>query len=226
MLLCAEGPRAIARDYRINRQIRAREVRLIGDQGEQVGVIPLQDALKMAEEADFDLVEVATQASPPVVRILDYGKFRYEQSKKERESKKTTKNVGIREVRMRPRIDEHDIAFKSRMVKKFLGEGHKVKMSVLFRGREITHPELALKLMRRVAEALEDMAKLEKAPSMEGRMMTMILAPGPAPKKGTGPTSAKKNEKPAAEAVTPLAPEDVAAPIAVKKEEEAASAQA
>ena len=197
---------------------------MLGDQGEQVGVIPLQDALKMAEEADFDLVEVATQASPPVVRILDYGKFRYEQSKKERESKKTTKNVGIREVRMRPRIDEHDIAFKSRMVKKFLGEGHKVKMSVLFRGREITHPELAIGLMRRVAEALEDMAKLEKAPSMEGRMMTMILAP--ISKKGTGPTSAKKSEESAADAVDPLVPEDTASAVAVKKEEEAAGAQA
>ena len=200
-------------------------MRLIGDQAEQVGVIPLQDALKMADDAELDLVEVASQANPPVVRILDYGKFRYEQSKKERDSKKTTKNVGIREVRMRPRIDEHDIAFKSKMVKRFLGEGHKVKMSVLFRGREITHPELAIGLMRRVAESLEELAKLEKAPSMEGRMMTMILSPIPGKKVAA---SAAKNKAEEA-AIEPPAE----APVAVaaleeepKKAEEAAGAQA
>ena len=171
----------------------------------------------MAEDADVDLVEVASQANPPVVRLLDYGKFRYEQSKKERDSKKTTKNVGIREVRMRPRIDEHDIAFKSRMVKRFLDEGHKVKMSVLFRGREITHPELAIGLMRRVAESLAEQAKLEKAPSMEGRMMTMILAPI-AGRKSSAP--AKKADVAVAGAKKP------AAEAAEKKEEEAVRAQA
>ena len=189
-------------------------MRLIGGEGEQVGVIPLNEALRMAEEADLDLVEVASQADPPVVRLLDYGKFRYEQSKKERDSRKSTKNVGIREVRMRPRIDEHDIAFKSRMVRKFLDEGHKVKVSVLFRGREITHPELAIGLMRRVAESLEEQAKLEKAPSMEGRMMTMILAP--ISKKGAAP--AKKTEQTGANSA--------AAKAAEKKEEEAVRAEA
>jgi len=137
----------------------------------------LSDALQAAEDADLDLVEVAGQADPPVCRLLEYGRFRYEQSKKERESRKSQKHVELREVRMRPRIDEHDIAFKSRMVKKFLEDGHKVKMSVLFRGREITHPELAMGLMRRVAESLQDQAKLEKPPGMEGRTMTMVLAP-------------------------------------------------
>ncbi len=131
----------------------------------------------MAEERELDLVEVAPAAVPPVCRILDYGKFRYDQAKKERESRKTQKAGGLREVRMRPRIDEHDIAFKSRSAQRFLREGHKVKMSVFFRGREITHPELAISLMRRMAEALADLAKLEKAPSMEGRAMTMVLAP-------------------------------------------------
>ena len=120
---------------------------------------------------------MAGNADPPVCRILDYGKFRYEQSKKERESRKGQKNVELREVRMRPRIGEHDIAFKSKMVREFLEEGHKVKMTVQFRGREITHPEFAMALMRRVAESLTEQAKLEKAPSMEGRSMTMVLAP-------------------------------------------------
>ncbi len=152
-------------------------MRLIGESGEQLGVLPLAEAVGLAQEQDLDLVEVAANAVPPVCRLLDYGKFRYEQSKKERESRKTHKNVELREVRMRPRIDEHDIAFKSRTIKKFLEEGHKVKMSVLFRGREITHPELAMKLLRRVAESLQDQAKLEKAPSLEGRSMTMVLAP-------------------------------------------------
>ena len=196
-------------------------MRLIGGEGEQVGVIPLNEALRMAEEADLDLVEVASQADPPVVRLLDYGKFRYEQSKKERDSRKSTKNVGIREVRMRPRIDEHDIAFKSRMVRKFLDEGHKVKMSVLFRGREITHPELAIGLMRRVAESLEEQAKLEKAPSMEGRMMTMILAPISG-KKSSAPAK-KADDAPAAADAGAKKP---AAKAAEKKEEEAVRAEA
>lgn len=175
----------------------------------------------MAEEADLDLVEVASQAVPPVVRLLDYGKFRYEQSKKERDSRKSTKNVGIREVRMRPRIDEHDIAFKSRMVKKFLDEGHKVKMSVLFRGREITHPELAIGLMRRVAESLEEQAKLEKAPSMEGRMMTMILAPISGRKAAAPAKKAEEGSAAAdAEAKKPAAKSEE------EKEEEAVRAQA
>ena len=172
-----EGYTAIARDYRINNRIRAREVRLIGPEGEQLGVLTLSDALKSAYDQGLDLVEVAGSADPPVCRILDYGKFRYEQSKKERESRKGQKNVELREVRMRPRIGEHDIEFKSKMVRQFLEEGHKVKMTVQFRGREITHPEFAMALMRRVAESLAEQAKLEKAPSMEGRSMTMVLAP-------------------------------------------------
>ena len=165
-----------------------------------MGVLPLSDALKLAEERDVDLVEVAAQADPPVCRLLDYGKFRYEQSKKERESKKSQKHGGLREVRMRPRIDEHDIAFKSKMVKKFLQDGHKVKMSVLFRGREITHPELAIGLMRRVAESLEADAKLEKAPSMEGRMMTMVLAPLPGKKAAGKGAEAQQQETASAQA--------------------------
>ena len=179
--------------------------------------MPLGDALKLADERDLDLVEVAAQADPPVCRVLDYGKFRYEQSKKERESRKSSRHVELREVRMRPRIDEHDMAFKSRMVRKFLDEGHKVKMSVLFRGREITHPELAMALMRRVAESLQEEAKLEKAPSMEGRMMTMVLAPIAkkivAPKaEATAAPKAKPSAAPDAEATVVPDAEPRAAP--------------
>ena len=131
----------------------------------------------MAQERELDLVEVAATASPPVCRLQDYGRFRFEQLKRERESRKSQKGSELREVRMRPRISEHDIDFKARFIRKFLSEGQKVKISVLFRGREITHPELAMSLLRRVAESLQEEAKLEKAPSLEGRSMTMILAP-------------------------------------------------
>jgi len=172
-----------------------------------LGVITLSDALKMANEQGVDLVEVASGAVPPVCRLLDYGKFRYEQAKKEREARKGQKSVELREVRMRPRIDQHDIAYKSKRIREFLEEGHKVKLSVLFRGREITHPELAIGLLRRVAESLAQSAKLEKPPALEGRMMTMILAPLPSAKRASGdgkaaegPAPAKTQEKTSAKA--------------------------
>jgi translation initiation factor IF-3 len=180
--------------------------------------MPTAAAIQLAQERDVDLVEVASAADPPVTRLLDYGKFRYEQSKKERESRKTQKNLELREVRMRPRIDTHDIAFKSRMVKKFLSDGHKVRIFVLFRGREITHPELAMGLMRRVAEDLQDEAKLEKAPAMEGRTMTMVLAP-----------LAKKPvavEKPSEVASKPAAPAATKSGAVETETEEKASAKA
>ncbi len=157
----------------------------------------LSDAIKAALDKELDLVEVASSSVPPVCRILDFGKFRYEQTKKEKEARKSQKVTEVREVRMRPRIDDHDIAFKSRMVQKFLEEGHKVKMTVMFRGREITHPEMAINLMRRVAEEFAQQAKLEKPPAMEGRAMTMMLAPiagavkKPATDKAEEETSAK-----------------------------------
>ena len=145
-------------------------------------MISLSDALGLAEEQDLDLVEVAPTAVPPVCRILDYGKFRYEQSKKDRESRKGQKGQEMREVRMRPRTEGHDLDVKTRHAIKFLTEGQKVKISVFFRGREITHPEFGVALLRRVAESLQEAAKLEKPPSMEGRAMTMILSPLPAKK--------------------------------------------
>ena len=145
----------------------------------------LSDALTLAEEQELDLVEVAPTAVPPVCRILDYGKFRYEQSKRDRESRKGQKGQEMREVRMRPRTEGHDLDVKVRHARKFLTEGQKVKISVFFRGREITHPEFGATLLRRVAESLQEAAKLEKPPSMEGRAMTMILAPLPAKKPST-----------------------------------------
>jgi len=131
----------------------------------------------MALEQELDLVEVAPTAMPPVCRLLDFGKFRYDQAKKDKESRKSQKSQELREVRMRPRTEEHDIDVKVRLVRKFLAEGQKVKISVFFRGREITHPEHGAALLRRVAEFFPEEAKLEKAPGMEGRSMTMILAP-------------------------------------------------
>lgn len=137
----------------------------------------LQDALALAQERETDLVEVAPAADPPVCRLLDYGKFRYVQAKKEREARKTQKSTGLREVRFRPGIGQHDLDAKYRTVQKLLATGAKVKVSVLFRGRSITHPELGVGLLRRVAEGLQEEAKLERAPAMEGRMLSIILAP-------------------------------------------------
>ena len=170
----------IVKELRINDKIRAREVRVIGEKGEQLGVIPLSQALQMARERDLDLVEVAPTANPPVCRIFDYGKFRYEQTKKEREARRRQKAVMLRQVRFRPKTDDHDIESKIRLVKKLIDEGNKVKVNVIFRGREITHPEIGRELLGRVVKALEGMVTLEKTPAIEGRNMTAILAPPPA----------------------------------------------
>lgn len=146
----------------------------------------IRDALALARERELDLVEVAPNSSPPVCRLLDYGKFRYLQSTKEREMRKTQKTNTLREVRFRPRIGKHDIEAKERLVHKLLEEGNKVKVSVMFRGREMDHPEIAVNLLRQVHEAVKDDAKLEQSPNMEGRFMSIVLAPakaaGPADK--------------------------------------------
>ena len=138
----------------------------------------ITDALALAREHDLDLVEVAPNSSPPVCRLLDYGKFRYLQSTKEREMRRSHRNVGLREVRFRPRIGRHDIEAKERLVVKLLDEGNKVKVSVMHRGRELDHPELAVGLLRQVHEAVKENAKLEQAPKLEGRFMSIVLAPG------------------------------------------------
>jgi translation initiation factor IF-3 len=174
--------RAIAaKDLRINERIRVREVLVIDDEGQKLGVIPIHQALAMAREQGLDLVEVAPNANPPVCRILDYGKFKYEQSKKEREAHKHQRQVVVREVRFKSKIGQHDLDFKTKIIGKLLREGDKVKVSVLFRGREITHPEIGRDLLQRVSSRLaeEGLGSVEKPIGMEGRFMTMIVAPAP-----------------------------------------------
>jgi len=142
-----------------------------------VGVVRTAEAIAMARERDVDLVEVAAQASPPVARLMDFGRYKYEQSKKDREAKKHQVNMQLREVRMKPKIDDHDIDFKTRTAAKLLKQGDKVKVTVMFRGREITHPQIGKNLLDRVLGSLEDIAILEKDAQLEGRHMTIILAP-------------------------------------------------
>ena len=170
----------IAKEYRTNRRIRVPEVRLVDEENEQLGVMPTPEALRMADERGLDLVEVAPSASPPVCRLMDYGKFKYQVTRKQREARKVRKGSAsneLREVRMKTRIGGHDLSSKTRQVKRLLEEGAKVKVSVMFRGREITHPELGMGLLRSVAEDLVDDAMLERPPHFEGRYLTMILSP-------------------------------------------------
>ena len=162
---------------RINEQIRVREVRLIDDQGEQKGIVPTLEALKMAHELSLDLVEVAPTANPPACKILDYGKYRFEMEKKLRESKKKQKLQELKEIRMQPKIDDHDLDFKSKHVKEFLADGDKVKVTIRFRGRELAHTELGLVVLKDVLSKLGDDYVIEKQPAMEGRFMSMTLAP-------------------------------------------------
>ena len=162
---------------RVNERIRIREVRLIDDEGGQIGVIPTRDALEMARERGLDLVEVAPNASPPVCRLMDYGKYRYEQSRKERDSKKNQQVTKLKEVRIEPKIGAHDLETKSNHAARFLDAGNKVKLTVLFRGRSITHPELGKVLLERMAEQLKDHGVVEQTARMEGRTMTMHMAP-------------------------------------------------
>tara|TARA_B100000508_G_scaffold59317_1_gene46047 strand:- start:349 stop:846 length:498 start_codon:yes stop_codon:yes gene_type:complete len=157
--------------------IRVREVSLIGNDGEQLGVFPTQEALKMAEEKDQDLVEVAPNSSPPVCRIMDYGKFKYQQSKRAHEAKKKQKIIHVKEVKLRPNTDQHDYDFKLKNAFRFLESGDKVKVLVFFRGREIVHRENGQKLLVRVTETLEDIAVVEQEAKQEGRTLCMIFAP-------------------------------------------------
>lgn len=175
----AIGGVPISKDYRINERINVPQVRVISDTGDQLGVIPTREALRIAREQGLDLVEVAPQAVPPVCRILDYGKLRYLTSKKEKESRKTQKVTELREVRFRPNIGEHDLDAKIRKTKELLDEGAKVKVSVFHRGREMSHLELGMNLLKRVADAVKDDSKLEKPPAVEGRSLTMVLQPPP-----------------------------------------------
>lgn len=169
--------------FRINNSIRVPQVRLIDASGENVGVISTEDARRIAQEADLDLVEVAPNADPPVCRVMDYGKFLYERTKKEREARKAQVKVEIKEIRLRPKTTEHHRGFKVRDARRWLENGMKVKVRIRFRGREITYPEIALNDLKSITEELSDIAVVEQKPSLEGNSMLMVLAPTKTKKK-------------------------------------------
>lgn len=169
----------IARDQRTNRRIRAREVRVVGPNAEQLGVLSIEAALAKAQEFGFDLVEVNPMAKPPVCKIMDYGKFKYEEKKKTSEAKKKQVVVHLKEVKLRPKTEEHDYDFKVRNVKRFLEAGDKAKVTIMFRGREITHKEIGARILEDVTKDCKDIGVVEQSPRMEGRQMFMIIAPNP-----------------------------------------------
>ena len=169
--------KGVRQEVRVNRRIRAREVRVIDPEGKQLGIMPLDDALNTAMDMDLDLVEVAAKSDPPVCRIMDYGKFKYEQSKKSQESRKKQTVIHLKEIKLRPKTDEHDFQFKVRHMERFLKEGNKVKVSMIFRGREIMHPDIGEKILQRVIEFTKECGVVEQPPKREGRAMNMILGP-------------------------------------------------
>ena len=169
--------KAISNELMINEQIRDKEIRLIGSEGEQLGIMSARDALKLAEEAGLDLVKIAPNAKPPVCKIVDYGKYRYEQLRKEKEAKKKQKVIEIKEIRLSPNIDTNDLNTKMNAANKFLTKGDKVKVTLRFRGREMAHMANSKHILDDFAENLADIANVEKAPKVEGRSMTMFLAP-------------------------------------------------
>ncbi|MGH8909657.1 MAG: translation initiation factor IF-3 [Egibacteraceae bacterium] len=167
----------IDREPRVNERIKVPEVRLISSDGEQIGITPLAEALRRARAQDMDLVEVAPDARPPVCRIMDYGKYKYQQDVKAKEARKRQSHIVVKEMKMRPKIDKHDYATKSRHVERFLREGSKVKATIMFRGREMAHQELGARLLDRLAADMQALAYVESAPNTEGRNMSMVLAP-------------------------------------------------
>ncbi|HEY5597893.1 MAG TPA: translation initiation factor IF-3 [Kiloniellales bacterium] len=162
---------------RVNEQINAHEVRLIDETGENVGVVPMTEAMQRAENAGLDLVEISPGATPPVCKILDYGRFKYADQKKKAEARKKQKTIDIKEIKMRPNIDQHDYDVKMRSIQRFIAEGDKVKVTMRFRGREMVHQDLGLKVLDRVRDELVEVAKIEQFPRVEGRQMIMIMAP-------------------------------------------------
>ena len=162
---------------RVNEQIEAENVRVVNADGEMVGVISKEEGIEIAFEAGLDLVEGSPNADPPVCKVLDYGKYKYEAQKKANEARKKQKVIDVKEIKMRPGIDEHDYQVKMRSVRRFLDEGDKVKMTIRFRGREMAHQELGMKVLDRVREDVDELAKVEQFPKSEGRLMTMVIAP-------------------------------------------------
>lgn len=175
--------------HQINDEIRDKEVRLVDSDGSQLGIVNTKDALRMATERELDLVKIAPTAVPPVCKLMDYGKFRFEQAKKEKEAKKHQRIIEIKEIRLSPGIDIHDFNFKSKNAKKFLLDGDKVKVSIRFRGREMAHTSIGHTQMNKFAEELADVANVERPPKLDGRNMSMFLAPKP-------PEKIKKGEIP------------------------------
>lgn len=181
----------------MNEEIRAQEVLLIDSQGVKVGVVPVSRALSMAEEQELDLVEVAPQASPPVCRILDYGKYKYQQQKREKDARKKTKSQTVKEMKMRPKIDQHDYDFKTKAIKNFLEAGHRVKVAIFFRGREMAFLDRGREVLDKVMKDCEGLGKVEVPPRMEGRYMRMMLSPVPQKKKtAKAPEDSPKEDSP------------------------------
>lgn len=214
---------------RVNDQIRVSPVRLIDDGENQAGVIDLMEAKNMAREAGLDLVEVSPNSSPPVCRIMDYGKWKYQQKKKEQKAKTNSKKSELKEVRLRPAIEDHDLSIKMAQARRFIGEGHKVQYTMMFRGRQNAHKDIGVKLMRDIASKLDDISKIETPPRGMGRRMTMIIVPDKTSDDKTSKKSGSKSKKPAkkpdaaktdapkadtapAPATAPVAPAPVATP--------------
>jgi len=193
--LCRRQARALpqkerrisANEFRVNEGIRVAEVRLIGPDGGNVGVVSIREALQIARDAEMDLVEVSPGAEPPVCRVMDFGKFIYERAKKEREAKRSQVKIEVKEIRLRPKTNEAHRGFKVDDARRWLQQGHKVRVTIRFRGREMDYPEIALEDLKEIAQSLADISTIEQAPMMEGRTMHVVLAPGK--------TSAKKKEK-------------------------------
>ncbi|MFC7497248.1 MULTISPECIES: translation initiation factor IF-3 [unclassified Nocardioides] len=214
----------ISTELRINERIRVPEVRLVGPNGETVGIVPTDQALKLAQEADLDLVEIAPQGKPPVCKLMDYGKFKYENAQKAREARRNQTNVVIKEMKLRPKIDQHDYETKKGHVVRFLRAGDKVKITIMFRGREQHRPELGFRLLQKLAEDVTDLGFVESAPKQDGRNMIMVL--GPHKKKADAKVEMKaEKESRAAERAALQAEEraerdaaHAAGPVAQKKE--------
>ena len=205
----------------MNERIRTREVRLIDENGEMIGVMAPGRALDIAREQNLDLVEISPNANPPVCKLMDYGRYKYEQAKKENEARKNQKTITLKEIRMRPRTDDHDVDVKTRKIQEFLAEGDKVRVSVQFRGPDMRHPDIGRRLLDEIAEVLKGTAIIERPPIMEGRMMSMIVSRAPGwepPKKQTPPPARKQSASP----TTTSATETTLQPVSIPENGDAA----
>lgn len=212
----------ISTELRINERIRVPEVRLVGPNGETVGIVPTEQALKLAQEADLDLVEIAPQGRPPVAKLMDYGKFKYENAQKAREARRNQTNVIIKEMKLRPKIDAHDYETKKGHVVRFLRAGDKVKITIMFRGREQHRPELGFRLLQRLAEDVTELGFVESSPKQDGRNMVMVL--GPHKKKADAKVELKAESAAKAEARATAEAEEHAERTAGREAAESAAA--